>query len=242
MIKTQLIDTAIASSLTQSGGSITLQGLDGKRADVIGVTNLITPRQDITVSGDRVDGQFLITSAGTGRVGSTNLGGTVKIQADNFVTLGGASTNGEPIDISSSLTQRNGVIQSGLLVTNGGTVNLKATKINAGSVWTSATGTNAMNDTAGDITITAQSELTANRLEANAKGNGKAGTVRVINNTGDITIDNIQAYGGASGGDAILDGDRVRIQGSGIDLLNRISNTPYNFTSIHASNSISITH
>ena len=217
---------------------------------MIGFTNLITPHQDITVLGDRVDGQFLITSAGTGRAGSTNLGGAVKVQADNFVTLGGALTNGKPIDISSSLTQRNGVIQSGLLVTNGGSVTLKATRINAGSVWTSATGTTHTNenagdrssDNAGDITIAAESEITANRLEANAKGNGRAGTVKVTSNTNDITIDNIQAYSGASGGDVILDSDRVRIQGNGIDLLNRIPNTPYNFTSIHAGNSISVTH
>ncbi len=242
VIKTQLIDTALASSLNQSGGSITLRGLDGKQAEVVGFANLITPHQDITIASDRVDGQFLITSAGTGRVGSTNLGGTVTIQADNVVTLGGALTNGKPIDISSSLTQNTGLIRSGLLITNGGAVNLTARKINAGSVWTSATGKNVTNDNAGDIKITAETELIANRLEANARDNGKAGTVRVINNMGDITVDNIQAYGGASGGDVILEGDRIRIQGSGIDLLNRIPNTPYNFTSIHAGNTISITH
>ena len=242
VIKTQLIDTAIASRLNQSGGSISLRGLDGKRAQVVGFLNLITPHQDIDIASDRVDGQFLITSAGTGRVGSTNLGGTVTIQADNVVTLGGALTHGKPIDISSSRTQNTGLIRSGLLVTNGGAVNLTARKINAGSVWTSAMGTNVTNDQAGDINIKAETELMANRLEANAIGNGKAGTVNLINTKGDITVDNIQAYGGASGGDVILDGDRIRIQGSGIDLLNRVPNTPFNFTSIHAGNTISIIH
>ena len=242
VIKTQLIDTAIASSLNQSGGSITLRGLDGKRAQVVGFANLITPHQNIDIASDRVDGQFLITSARTRRAGSTNLGGTVNIQADNVVTLGGALTNGKPIAISSSRTQNTGLIRSGLLVTNGGAVNLTARKINAGSIWTSAMGTNVTNNNAGDINIKAETELMANRLEANAAGNGKAGTVSLINTKGDITVDNIQAYGGASGGDVILDGDRIRIQGSGIDLLNRVPNTPFNFTSIHAGNTISIIH
>jgi filamentous hemagglutinin family protein len=242
VIKTQLIDTSLASRLNQSGGKITLTGLNGDRATVVGFSNLITPHQDIQIAADRVDGQFLITSASTGRSGTPTIEGKVTIQANQLVTIGGALTDGKSVEITSNLTARTGKIQSGLLLTNGGDVNLAAARVNAGSVWTSAADNNHTNGNAGNITITADTELTGNRLEANAKNAGTAGTVNVVSQKGDIILDSIQAYGGANGGVVILEGDRIRIQASAIDRMGSNVGVPYNFTSIHAGTAISITH
>ncbi len=241
VIKTQLIDTSLASRLNQSGGQITLTGLNGDRATVVGFSNLITPHQDIHIAADRVDGQFLITSASTGRSGTPTIDGKVTIQAHQLVTIGGALTHGKSVEVTSNLTARSGKIQSGLLLTNGGDVKLAAARVNAGSVWTSAADNNRTNGNAGNITITAETELTGNRLEANARNTGRAGTVNVMSQKGDIILDSIQAYGGASGGEVILEGDRIRIQASAIDRVTA-PGQPYNFTSIHAGTSILLTH
>ncbi len=242
VIKTQLIDTSLASQLNQSGGKITLTGLNGDRATVVGFSNLITPHQDIQINADRVDGQFLITSASTGRSGTPTIDGKVNIQSNQLVSIGGALTDGQSVEITSNLTDRSGKIQSGLLLTNGGDVKLAAARVNAGSVWTSAADNNHTNGNAGNITITAETELTGNRLEANAKNAGRAGTVNVVNQKGDIILDTIQAYGGATGGEVILEGDRIRIQASAIDRIGTTPGVPYNFTSIHAGSAILLTH
>jgi filamentous hemagglutinin family protein len=214
-IKTQTINTSLA---TNQQGSVTILSPDGQTT----FSNIITPNQNVTIQAQRIDGQFIATNAVSGS------GGKVDLQSQGSLTIGGIVTNGQAVTLSSVSDRKIGSIQTSVIRTSGGAVNLQANRINAGSIWT----TPDQSENAGNVTLTAQTELTARRIEANGKGTGRAGTVSILNQ-GDVLVDSIQAYGGTQGGQVEIKGDRVRITGISFD------QTP---SSIRAGESIRIYH
>ncbi|MBE9009451.1 CHAT domain-containing protein, partial [Pseudanabaenaceae cyanobacterium LEGE 13415] len=230
-IQTQSINTALGAN----AGSISLTGLNGQPAQSAIVANLITSNQDVTIRANQISTQFILTNA------SSNLdhSGTVTLQSQDYIRVGGVLTNGKPVTLSAAIDQPGSFVQSGTIRTIGGAVTMQADRINTGLIWTSPD----TSGNAGNVSLNARTDLRTSRIEANGKGTGSAGDVQLINRTGDVLIDSIQAYGGQQGGRVNIQGDRIQIVGRNFIQLNgTIVGTPETATSIRARESITIQH
>ena len=241
IIQAQSINTA-SGSLANSGGTVTLQGLNGQSAQRINVDNIITPNQDVSIRADTATTQFIITSAASTLTSPTSpigLGGRVNIQGQGPLSVGGIITQGKDVNLMTRNDLRSGLLRVGPIFTFGGNVNLEANRLNTSLIWT----TPQANANAGNVTLTAQTELNAGRIEANAGGNNNtsnsAGNVRLFNQTGDVLVDSIQAIG-SSGGRVAISGDRVRI--TGISVKQNIATGLFTTSSIRAGESLTINH
>jgi filamentous hemagglutinin family protein len=225
-ITTQGITTTLANA---SAGSVTLQGLDGTRADKITTGNIITPNQDVQIEGKTIRSDIILTGAGT----LPQQGGKVTLTGTDRMDVAGIFTNQQDVQLRSST---NGVIQAGPMMTLGGAVAITAGRLDAGLIWTSPNGVG----NAGNITLQAQGNLETRQLEASGKQFGRSGQVSVISAQGDVTIDSIQAYGDQGGGRAILSGDNVRITGVRYD--QTLPSQAFTTSSIRVDESIAIRH
>jgi filamentous hemagglutinin family protein len=232
VIKTQLVDTAIAGNTV--GGAIRMEGLNGQSAGAIGFSNLVTPKRDVVLKGDRVAGQFVITNATTSGIPGLQAG-KVAIEGASFIGIGGAITSGRSVNLNT--TGLNGTVQSGLIMTNGGDISLTGGRVNGGALWSSARENNTTGGNAGNVLVNAAGKLTTDRVQANGKDAGRSGDVVLWNERGDVVVDSVQAFGGV-GGTVLLSGDRVRVTGSALDGVSQ----PYTFSSIHAGERVEIVH
>lgn len=257
IIQAQSINTA-SGSLTNSsngslanssGGSVLLQGVNAQSAQRVNVGNIITPDQDVTIRADRATTQFIITEASSTASSATvpiGLGGRVDIQSQGPLAVGGVITQGKDVNLATGTDLRSGLLQVGPIFSFGGNVNLRANRLNTSLIWT----TPQTVANAGNVTLTAQAELNAGRIEANAgrtnnsnntnSGNTTiAGNVNLLNKTGDVTVDSIQAVGG-SGGHVVISGDRVRI--TGVSVKQDSTTGLFTISSIRAGESLIINH
>ena len=245
IIQAQSINTA-SSSLANSGGTVTLHGLNDQSAQRINIDNIITPNQDVSIRADVATTQFIITSASStmaSAITPIGLGGRVNIQSQGPLSVGGIITEGKDVNLMTRTDLRSGLLRVGPIFTFGGNVNVDANRLNTSLIWT----TPQTNANAGNITLTAQTELNAGRIEANAGGNvgGNvnsatiAGNVRLFNKMGDVTLDSIQAIG-SSGGRVSISGDRVQI--TGVSVKQNITTGLFTSSSIRAGESLTINH
>jgi CHAT domain-containing protein len=253
IIQAQSINTAsgslnnsLSGGSANSGGAVLLQGLNGQLAQRVDVGNIITPNQDVALRADRATTQFIITQASSTTTSAgipIGLGGRVDIQSQGPLVVGGIITQGKDVNLATRTDLRTGLLQVGPIFTFGGGVNLQANRLNTSLIWTTPQTTG----NAGNITLTAQTELNAGRIEANAGSNtnninsatNSAGNVRLFNQTGDVTVDSIQAIG-SSGGSVSISGDRVRI--TGVSVKQDITTGLFTISSIRAGESLTINH
>ncbi|MBD2326189.1 CHAT domain-containing protein [Alkalinema sp. FACHB-956] len=252
-IQLQTINTSLAQNRQ---GSVTLQGLpsdeiinsssdsssnalNSKKSVQVSFRNIITPGQDVTIDADRINGDLILTSA-TDKVLTT---GKVRLTGTRNLSVSGVITQGQDVTLTSRLDQTSGQIQTGPVITFGGSVQMTANRIQAGLIWTTPNGTTSQFDRAGNITLQASTDLMARHLEANGQGPGRAGDIRLINPSGDIIVDSIQAYGGSGGGNVDLQGDTIRIVGARYESnANNSQGAPtYEPSSIKAGESLTIT-
>ncbi|MGI0492546.1 CHAT domain-containing protein [Alkalinema pantanalense CENA528] len=256
-IQVQAINTTLAQNRQ---GSVTLQGLpsDGLansssdsssdllsnsfnsvKASQVNFQNIITPGQNVIVDADRINGNLILTSA-TDRVLPT---GKVMVTGTRKLSLSGVITQGQDVTLTSGLDQTTGQIQVGPVITFGGSVQMTANRIQTGIIWTTPAGITNQFPQAGNITLQANTDLVTRHLESNGQGQGRAGNIRLINPSGDVTVESIQAYGGSRGGNVEIQGDSVRIVGARYDEIgkNGQGESIYEPSSLKVGESLTIT-
>lgn len=256
-IQVQTINTTLAQNRQ---GAVTLQGLpsDGlvnsssnisgnvssnssssTKAAQVAFQNIITPGQNVIIDADRVNGNLILTSA-TDRVLPT---GTVTVTGSRKLSLSGVITQGQDVTLTSRLDQTTGQIQVGPVITFGGSVQMAANRIQTGIIWTTPTGITSQFPQAGNITLQANTDLVTRHLEANGQGQGRSGNIRLINPSGDVIVESIQAYGGSGGGNVEIQGDSVRIVGARYDEIGKSTQGDpiYEPSSIKVGESLTIT-